>query len=249
MSTFVPCCLPSIEISVPHTRSSIIIMLMNVLLNYCWKLLPQCLQPSPKSFWKATLINVLCNERTRKRFRNNLIQPPLLKMRTRNPRAHTCSLHSCFWQKIKTQAEAVYQPHVGRHPCRVWAPPDFSTSGKLGAGSRCSQLALFSHRPKRYMASPERASREGTWEAQKRRSPCPFSCLSLPLAAQKDWISACHIKDSHAPRARSGTAQGNAPEVLQSPPPAPLSHQEVSLFPPHLRTAHPHSQKNGAPQW
>lgn len=92
---------------------------------------------------------------------NYLIKPLLskdenLKSRVRqvkDPKTHSYSLHACFWQKIKTPAGVVYQPHKGRPPS-VCEPLLISmASGELRAGSRCSQLALFSHRPEQYMAS------------------------------------------------------------------------------------------------
>lgn len=62
-----------------------------------------------------------------KKLKNNLIKALLFKDKNLKPRVgrvnslrtHSYSSHSCFGKKIKTPAEAVYQPHKGRHPCCV----------------------------------------------------------------------------------------------------------------------------------
>lgn len=75
-----------------------------------------------------------------------------------------------------------------------------ATSGKLGkpqAGSRCGRLALFSHRPKQYMAPTRQCFQRGDLRCTGRKVSLPFSWLWLHKGTQ--------INDSRTPEQKRGS--------------------------------------------
>ena len=118
------------------------------------------------------------------------------------PGAHTYSQLSCFWQKNKNPGWSCLLASQRKAPGRVRTPPDFNYIWE--AQSRKQVLAAG------FVVSQAKAI---LGLHLQRQSPGPFSCLLLSLA--KGLNKFLLHKRLPCPRARSGTAQGNTPEVFQ----------------------------------